>query len=72
MAAIQLVGLSAGVSDDPTTVVDAFTADHRHVFDYFRDEVITSLSDRLRAFLVDTAVLERLCAPLCDAVTGRG
>ena len=70
VAAIQLVGLSAGVSDDPTTVVDAFTADHRHVFDYFRDEVITSLSDRLRAFLVDTAVLERLCAPLCDAVTG--
>jgi LuxR family transcriptional regulator, maltose regulon positive regulatory protein len=70
VAAIQLVGLSAGVSDDPTTVVDAFTADHRHVFDYFRDEVIASLSDRLRAFLVDTAVLERLCAPLCDAVTG--
>ena len=25
VAAIQLVGLSAGVSDDPTTVVDAFT-----------------------------------------------
>ena len=70
VAAIQLVGLSAGASDDPNKVVDSFTADHRHVFDYFRDEVITSLSDRLRAFLVDTAVLERLCAPLCDAVTG--
>ena len=70
VAAIQLVGLSADGSDDPNKVVDAFTADHRHVFDYFRDEVITSLSDRLQAFLVDTAVLERLCAPLCDAVTG--
>ena len=70
VAAIQLVGLSAGASDDPNKVVDSFTADHRHVFDYFRDEVITSLSDRLRSFLVDTAVLERLCAPLCDAVTG--
>ncbi len=70
VAAIQLVGLSAGASDDPNRVVDSFSADHRHVFDYFRDEVITSLSDRLRAFLVDTAVLERLSAPLCDAVTG--
>jgi len=68
VAAIQLVGLSAGVSDDPTTVVDAFTADHRHVFDYFRDEVIASLSDRLRAFLVDTAIPR---APVRTAVRRR-
>jgi len=70
-AAIQLVGLSAHASDNPDTVVDAFTADHRHVFDYFRDEVIITLSEGLQAFLIDTAVLDRLCAPLCDAVTGR-
>ncbi len=70
VAAIQLVGLSAGASDDPNGVLDSFTADHRHVFDYFRDEILTSLSDRLRAFLFETAVLERLSAPLCDAVTG--
>lgn len=69
-AAVQLVGLSLRGHADPSEVVDAFSADNRHVADYLRDEVIARLPQRLRGFLHDTAVLDRLTAPLCEAVAG--
>jgi LuxR family maltose regulon positive regulatory protein len=70
-AAVQLVGISARDLDDPATVVDAFSGDNRHVFDYFRDEVLDQLSAEQRSFLLQTAILDRLTAPLCEAVTRR-
>jgi LuxR family maltose regulon positive regulatory protein len=38
------------------------------VLDYLAAEVFASLAPEMQAFLLDTAVLERFCAPLCDAV----
>jgi LuxR family transcriptional regulator, maltose regulon positive regulatory protein len=69
-AAVQLVGISTRDRDDPAAVVDAFTGDNRYLFDYFRDEVITQLPTALRSFLLGTAILDRLTASLCEAVTG--
>ena len=51
--------------------IDAFAGDDRHVVDYLSSEVLSGLSEETRRFLLETAVLERLCAPLCDAVTDR-
>jgi LuxR family maltose regulon positive regulatory protein len=51
--------------------IAAFAGDNRHVADYLRSEVLAGLPEGLRTFLLQTSVLERLCAPLCDAVTGR-
>ena len=67
-AAVQLVGLSLRGHEDPASVVDAFTGDNRHIADYLRDEVLARLPERLRSFLLATAHLERLVAPLCAAV----
>jgi LuxR family maltose regulon positive regulatory protein len=67
-AAVQLVGLSLRDHDDPAGVVDAFAGDNRHVADYLRDEVLARLPERLRSFLLATAILDRLAAPLCEAV----
>lgn len=39
--------------------------------EYLAANVIDQLPDDLRSFLVETCVLGRLTAPLCDAVTGR-
>ena len=39
--------------------------------DYLADEVLDRQPTDLRRFLLDTSVLDRLTAPLCDAVTGR-
>ncbi|HEX6520422.1 MAG TPA: LuxR C-terminal-related transcriptional regulator [Streptosporangiaceae bacterium] len=50
--------------------MEAVTRDDRLVFDYLSAEVLTGLPGRLHTFLLRTAVLGRLSAPLCDVVTG--
>ena len=39
--------------------------------DYLADEVLDRQPPDVRRFLLDTSILDRLSAPLCDAVTGR-
>ncbi len=51
--------------------IEAFAGDNRHVVDYLSSEVLTGLPEEMRGFLLHTSVLQRLCAPLCDAVTDR-
>jgi LuxR family transcriptional regulator, maltose regulon positive regulatory protein len=42
---------------------------HRFVAAYLREEVLTSLPEAQRQFLLSTSILDRLCAGVCDAVT---
>ncbi len=51
--------------------IQAFRGSHRYVFDYLAEEVLNRQSADIRSFLIQTALLDRFCAPLCDAVTGR-
>jgi LuxR family maltose regulon positive regulatory protein len=69
-AGVQLVGLSLQNRPDRAAFIDQFAGDDRHVSDYLRDEVLARLPDQLRRFLIDTAILDRLTAPLCQAVAG--
>src|SRR5215469_16947770 len=46
----------------------SFGGDDRFVSEYMESEFLTRISQRQRAFLTQTSVLERMCAPLCDAV----
>ncbi|MGB7540285.1 MAG: LuxR C-terminal-related transcriptional regulator [Anaerolineales bacterium] len=51
----------------------AFSGDHRYVMDYLVVEVLERLPQETRDFLRRTSILDRLCTPLCDAVTaGQG
>jgi LuxR family transcriptional regulator, maltose regulon positive regulatory protein len=50
--------------------IEAFTGSHRFVMDYLMDEVLRRQPGALRGFLLRTSILDRLCGPLCDAVTG--
>ncbi len=52
-------------------VIEAFDGSHRYVGDYLAAEVLALVSDDVRAFLLETAILDRLCGPLTEAVTGR-
>ena len=54
-----------------TGFVAAFTGSHRYVLDYLAEEVLERQPGRVREFLLETSVLERLSGELCDAVTGR-
>jgi LuxR family maltose regulon positive regulatory protein len=70
-AGLQLAGLSLRGQPDVAGFVAAFSGSHRYVLDYLTDEVLEGQTDRVREFLLETSVLERLSGPLCDAVTGR-
>jgi len=70
-AGLQLAGLSLRGHADPAGFVATFSGSHRFVLDYLAEEVLDRQPEPLRAFLLETAVLERLSGGLCDAVTGR-
>jgi LuxR family maltose regulon positive regulatory protein len=70
-AGLQLAALSLRGQDDAAAFVSAFTGSHRYVLDYLAGEVLEGQDERLRMFLLETSVLDRLSGPLCDAVTGR-
>jgi LuxR family transcriptional regulator, maltose regulon positive regulatory protein len=66
LAAIWLRGVG-----DPRAAVREFGGDHRFVADYLTHEVIDSLSDDVRSFLLRVSVLGRFTAALCDGVFER-
>jgi LuxR family maltose regulon positive regulatory protein len=68
IAGLQLAALSMKGSDDAHSFVSAFTGSHHYIVDYLVEEVLRLQPESLRSFLLRTSVLERMCAPLCDAV----
>jgi LuxR family maltose regulon positive regulatory protein len=70
-AGLQLAALSLRGRADAAGFVAAFSGSHRFVLDYLADEVLDGQPGPVRAFLLETSVLERLSGELCDAVTGR-
>jgi LuxR family maltose regulon positive regulatory protein len=67
---LQLAALSLRDRSDVDTFLKAFTGTHRYVLDYLSEEVLERQSERVRTFLLQTSILQRLTGPLCDAVTG--
>ena len=52
-------------------VAASFGGDDLLVSEYVESEFLSRISPQQRAFLTRTAVLERMCGPLCDAVLER-
>ncbi len=71
IAGLQMAALSMRGRQDIEGFLDAFSAGHPFVFEYLAQEVFEQLEQPVRDFLDQTAFLERLCASLCDFVTGR-
>ncbi len=72
LAALALQGtLSMQGRADTAAFVQAFTGSHRFVLDYLVEEVLLCQPERVRTFLLQTSILDRLSGPLCDAVTGQ-
>lgn len=68
-AGLHLAGLSLARTADPDAFVAGFAGDDRNVADYLVGEVISTLDDRRRRFLLRTSVPAELTGPLCDALT---
>jgi LuxR family maltose regulon positive regulatory protein len=71
-AGLYLASLSLRGRPDPSGLVRAFAGDDRQVVDYLVAEVLDALPAGVRSFMMRTSVLDRMCGPLCDAVTGSG
>lgn len=70
IAGLQLAALSMQNQADIPGFISAFTGSNRYIVDYLIDEVLGQRPADLLNFLLQTSILDRLSAPLCDAVTG--
>ena len=69
IAGLQLAALSMRGREDVARFVRAFAGDNRYIVDYLVEEVLQRQPERVRSFLLQTSILDRLSGPLCDAIT---
>ncbi len=70
-AALQLTALAARSRSDLERYAADLSGGLAHIADYLSEDVLQAQSAPLRAFLLETCQLPRLCAPACNAATGR-
>ncbi|HEX2909484.1 MAG TPA: LuxR C-terminal-related transcriptional regulator [Chloroflexia bacterium] len=71
IAGLQLAALSMQDNQDVAGFIRAFAGDHRYIVDYLVEEVLHRQPEPVRNFLLQTSILDRLNASLCEAVTGQ-
>jgi LuxR family transcriptional regulator, maltose regulon positive regulatory protein len=70
-AGLYLAAMAIRAGGLPPGTAGSFGGDDRFITDYMESELLARISARDREFLTRTAVLERMCGPLCEAVLGR-
>lgn len=66
---LQLAALSMQERVDKHQFIQSFTGSHHYVLEYLLDEVLGRQPESLQRFLLETSVLPRMSASLCNAVT---
>jgi len=67
---LRLAVLSLRDKKDFKRVLTGVPADNRYVMDYVVSEILSHHPPAVQAWMLKTSVLNRFCAPLCDAVCG--
>jgi ATP/maltotriose-dependent transcriptional regulator MalT len=68
---LQMAALSMRDRKDGLEFIQGFSGTNRYILDYLLEEVLGGQSPEVQYFLLCTSVLERLTAPLCDALLER-
>ena len=68
---LQLAAFSLATANNLDSFIDNFAGSHRHVLYFLSEEVLSGQPEPVQKFLLQTSILERFSAPLCDAVTDR-
>ena len=71
-AGLYLAALSLRGHSSPGTFARLFSGENRFIVDYLVENALGKQPGEIREFLTWTSILDRFCAPLCDAVTGNG
>ena len=70
-AGLRMAFLAFQNAKNPTAAVRSFALSQRYILDFLMDEIFLSLPEPTKDFLQKCSVLDELCGPLCDAVTGQ-
>ncbi len=72
IAGLQLAALSmrGRTPSQKSDFISNLSGGHQYLVDYLAEEILNQQSAQIQRFLKQTAILSRLSAPLCDAVTG--
>ncbi len=68
IAGLQMAGLSLQGKISASDFIRSFSGEDRYIMDFLFEEVINLQSEEIQSFLFQTSILERCCAPLCDAL----
>ncbi|MBN1658953.1 MAG: helix-turn-helix transcriptional regulator, partial [Anaerolineae bacterium] len=71
-AGLQLAAMSMQERTDRRGFIASFSGSHHFVLEYLAEEVLARQPEAVQRFLLQTSLLDRLCGPLCAAVTGTG
>jgi LuxR family maltose regulon positive regulatory protein len=71
IAGLQLAALSIQGRKDISEFIKSFAGDDRHIVDYLVEEVLNLQPEPVQNFLLQTSILNRLSASLCDFVTDK-
>lgn len=69
-AGLQLAAMSLTAQGDAQDLLRHMSGDNRYILDYLLEEVFRQQTEMVQRFLQQTAILDRLCGDLCDALTG--
>src|SRR5919199_3503464 len=70
IAGLQLAALALRDQGDRAGFIRTFGGSNRYIVDYLAAEVLARQPAPLQTFLLRTAILDRMCGPLCDAILG--
>lgn len=72
ITALRLANLSIRHRHDFNTILSELNGSPEYVMEYLFHEVFSSQPKQIQDCLLKTAILDRFCAPLCDALLGMG
>jgi len=67
-AGLQMAAIALNQSTQPADFIREFAGSNRYIMDYLVEEVLERQPEAIQQFLLRTSILERMCAPLCEAV----
>jgi LuxR family maltose regulon positive regulatory protein len=67
-AGLSLASMLLRQEEDPHAFVLDFAGDSRHLLEYISDDVLLSVGEEMREFLLRSSVLDELSGAACDAV----
>jgi len=68
IAGLQLAAISIQGHKDKKGFINSFSGSNRFVLDYLIEEVLSQQTASIQNFLLQTALFDRFCGDLCDAV----